>query len=100
QKACKNKFNSEDTKNPARITLCLNNRKPYDIATLTRMTGKDFSGPTPEIRAPTPIRSTELEADAPPTARPSPRVKRKKSRTPSVRDADVEILGDIDDVEK
>ncbi|TBU63801.1 hypothetical protein BD310DRAFT_808288 [Dichomitus squalens] len=100
RKACKNKFKSEDKKNPARITFCLNNRKPYDIATLTRMTGKDFSGPTPEIRAPTPIRSTELEADAPPIAPPSPRVKRKKSRTPSVRDADVEVLGDIDDVEK
>ena len=71
-----------------------------DIATLTRMTGKDFSGPTPDIRAPTPIRSTELEAVAQPTAPPSPKVKRRKSRTPSARDADVEILGNIDDVEK
>lgn len=66
------------------------------------MTGKDFSGPTPEIRAPTPVRSTELQDPAEPTEPvkpPSPRVVRKKSRTPSARNADVEILGSIDDVE-
>lgn len=71
-----------------------------DIATLSRMTGKDFSGPTPEIRAPTPIRSTELEQ---PTETENPitaPVKRKKSRTPSLHDAGVEIVGDIDEVEK
>ncbi|PIL31797.1 transcription factor [Ganoderma sinense ZZ0214-1] len=98
RKACKNKFKSEDKKNPARITFCLTNRKPYDIATLARMTGKDFSGPTPEIRAPTPVRSTELLVDEPTTA--SPRPVRKKSRTPSVRDADVEIVGGIDEFDK
>lgn len=62
------------------------------------MTGKDFSGPTPEIRAPTPVRSTELEQVEEPESPPAPRVKRKKSKTPSVRDADVEIVGDIDEV--
>ena len=64
------------------------------------MTGKDFSGPTPEIRAPTPIRSEELEASTEHTDKEQPRAVRKKSKTPSVRDADVEILGDIDDLEK
>ncbi|EPT01542.1 hypothetical protein FOMPIDRAFT_1085187, partial [Fomitopsis schrenkii] len=54
RKACKNKFKAEDKKNPARINSCLNNCKPFDIQTLARMTGKDFSGPTPVIRAPTP----------------------------------------------
>ncbi|KAF9245713.1 hypothetical protein BU15DRAFT_85415 [Melanogaster broomeanus] len=52
RKACKNKFKAEDKKDPNRINFCLNNRRPYDIQTLSRMTGKDFSGPTPEIRAP------------------------------------------------
>nr|VWO96768.1 SANT domain-containing protein [Ganoderma boninense] len=98
RKACKNKFKSEDKKNPARITFCLANRKPYDIATLARMTGKDFSGPTPEIRAPTPVRSTELPVNGPTTA--SPRSTRKKSRTPSVHDPHVEIVGGIDEFDK
>ncbi|KAJ3537010.1 hypothetical protein NM688_g6753 [Phlebia brevispora] len=59
RKACKNKFKAEDKRNPGRITLCLKNRRPYDIATLSRLTGKDFSGPTPVIRAPTPLRMPE-----------------------------------------
>lgn len=52
RKSCKNKFKAEDKKNPNRITYCLNNRVPYDMKTLSRMTGKDFSGPTPVIIAP------------------------------------------------
>ena len=120
RKACKNKFKTEDKKNPARITYCLNNRKPYgmfyclkvymntklnrlacgtDIATLSRMTGKDFSGPPPEIRAPTPVRSTELPStveEESPSEKPRP--VRKKSRPRSVRDTDVEIIGNIDDM--
>ncbi|KAI0361456.1 hypothetical protein OH77DRAFT_1516421 [Trametes cingulata] len=100
RKACKNKFKAEDKKNPARITHCLNNRRPYDIATLSRMTGKDFSGPTPEIRAPTPLRSTELATDADAPAPSNSPVVRKKSRTPSAHEAGVEIVGDIDDVGK
>lgn len=62
------------------------------------MTGKDFSGPTPEIRAPTPVRSTELQTDE--LTDTSPRLVRKKSRTPSIRDADVEIVGGIDEFDK
>ncbi|KAI6012509.1 hypothetical protein F5J12DRAFT_818397 [Pisolithus orientalis] len=52
RKACKNKFKAEDKRNPNRIDFCLKNRRPYDMQTLSRMTGKDFNGPTPEIRAP------------------------------------------------
>ncbi|RPD82408.1 hypothetical protein L226DRAFT_564984 [Lentinus tigrinus ALCF2SS1-7] len=103
RKACKNKFKSEDRKNPARITYCLNNRTPYDIATLSRMTGKDFSGPTPEIRAPTPVRSAELHGDDPPQSAPSPdspRVVRKKSKTQKLRDAGLEVIGSVDDFDK
>ncbi|KAK2461571.1 hypothetical protein APHAL10511_006034 [Amanita phalloides] len=54
RKSCKNKFKVEDKRNPARINYCLNNRTPVDMQTLSRMTGKNFSGPIPEIRAPTP----------------------------------------------
>lgn len=64
------------------------------------MTGKDFSGPTPEIRAPTPLRSTELETVSEVPAPSSTRTIRKKSRTPSAAEAGVEIVGDIDEVEK
>lgn len=71
-----------------------------DIETLSRMTGKDFSGPTPEIRAPTPLRSTELEPASELPAHSSTRAIRKKSRTPSAAEAGVEIVGDIDEVEK
>ncbi|CAL1694935.1 unnamed protein product [Somion occarium] len=31
RKACKNKFKAEDRKNPARITYCLTNRRPYGM---------------------------------------------------------------------
>ncbi|KAI0669753.1 hypothetical protein C8Q78DRAFT_1037674 [Trametes maxima] len=100
RKACKNKFKAEDKKDPARITYCLNNRRPYDIETLSRMTGKDFSGPTPDIRAPTPLRSTELETPPDVPGSTFSRAVRKKSRTPSFREAGVELVGDIDDVER
>ncbi|KAI0778333.1 hypothetical protein BD413DRAFT_508443 [Trametes elegans] len=100
RKACKNKFKAEDKKDPVRITYCLKNRRPYDIATLSRLTGKDFSGPTPEIRAPTPLRSTELQVNTEPPAPPSPRAGRKKSKTPNIPEAGVEIVGGIDEVEQ
>ena len=64
------------------------------------MTGKDFSGPIPEIMAPTPVRSDELEQNQDPESLPVHRVVQKKSRTPSVHDTGVEIIGDIDEVEK
>ncbi|OCH86043.1 hypothetical protein OBBRIDRAFT_738768 [Obba rivulosa] len=100
RKACKNKFKAEDKKDPARITYCLTHRRPYDIATLSRMTGKDFSGPTPEIRAPTPLRSIELDTNRPEEPSTSPkRVVQKKSKTSGTGD-DVEVLGDLEDIEK
>ncbi|KAH7886149.1 hypothetical protein F5I97DRAFT_1877883 [Phlebopus sp. FC_14] len=67
RKACKNKFKAEDKKNPNRINYCLNNRRPYDISALSRMTGRDFSGPTPEIRPPTVL--TLVESDTSGVAR-------------------------------
>ncbi|KAJ3489588.1 hypothetical protein NLI96_g2001 [Meripilus lineatus] len=115
RKACKNKFKAEDRKNPARITHCLNNRRPYgtiintslslvvsdllynpDIQTLSRMTGKDFSGPTPVIRTPTPQALPE-EPPEPEPVKPAPT--RKKRRTPAAEDG-LEIVGNLSDIEK
>ncbi|TFY57252.1 hypothetical protein EVJ58_g7139 [Rhodofomes roseus] len=99
RKACKNKFKAEDKKNPARINFCLNHRKPFDIQTLSRMTGKDFSGPTPEIRAPTVLQSTELDTHVQPEAVSAPKAIRKKRKTPGPKDGE-EILGSIEDMDK
>ncbi|KAH8099274.1 hypothetical protein BXZ70DRAFT_289500 [Cristinia sonorae] len=100
RKACKNKFKAEDKRDPARITYCLTHKRPYDIDTLSRMTGKDFSGPTPVIRTPTPI-STVEDAQPPSVTdnttinAPKPTLKKKKPRDT----ADVEVLGNVSDLE-
>ena len=63
------------------------------------MTGKDFSGPVPIIKAPTPLRMVEDEL--PVQQREETPAVRKESRTPglqSVNDAE-EVLGDVDDYE-
>ncbi len=123
RKSCKNKFKAEDKKNTGRVTECLKNRTPYgkhfhrdfvkprlltfclykDIQTLSRLTGKDFSGPTPEIRIPeiprmgSPDEETRSVA---PTERgtpgPSAKPSRKRSRTPRVAEDGVEVVGDVD----
>jgi len=72
---------------------------PADIKTLARMTGKDFSGPVPIIKAPTPLRM--VEDDLPVQQKEGARAVRKKSRTPGLQptnDAE-EVLGDVDDYE-
>jgi len=71
---------------------------PADIQTLARMTGKDFSGPVPIIKAPTPLRMVEDNVPVQPKeAAPV----RKKSRTPGLQPANgaEEVLGDVDDYE-
>ncbi|KAI0003654.1 hypothetical protein BJV74DRAFT_810817 [Russula compacta] len=78
RKACKAKFKTEDKKNSQRINHCLKNRVPYDMQTLSRMTGKDFSGPVPVIRPKSP---PNLEPTDPETERVLSTV-RKQSRTP------------------
>ena len=63
------------------------------------MTGKDFSGPVPIIKAPTPPRMVEDEL--PVQQREETPAVRKKSHTlglQSVNDAE-EVLGDVDDYE-
>lgn len=66
------------------------------MQTLSRMTGKDFSGPTPEIRAPTPLR---LPQDSGRGEAQDDAVKvRKHSATPALGEADEEVLGEIDDI--
>ncbi|KAI0275043.1 hypothetical protein BC834DRAFT_839996 [Gloeopeniophorella convolvens] len=79
RKACKAKFKTEDKKDPQRINFCLANRVPYDMQTLSRMTGKDFSGPVPVIRAKTP---PNMEPTNPEAEGASSAPVRKQSRTP------------------
>ncbi|KAG1783492.1 hypothetical protein EV702DRAFT_1264299 [Suillus placidus] len=96
RKSCKNKFKAEDKKNSARINYCLNNRQPYansftlwpDMQTLSRMTGKDFSGPTPEIRPPPVLTLAEPEGD-------EGAISKKPDQTPALEDDGEEVLGDI-----
>lgn len=72
---------------------------PADIQTLARMTGKDFSGPVPIIKAPTPLRM--VEDDLPVQQKEETPGVRKRSRTPGLQPADdaEEVLGDVDDYE-
>ena len=72
---------------------------PADIQTLARMTGKDFSGPVPIIKAPTPLRM--VEDDLPVQQKEGAPTVRKKSRTPGLQPGGnaEEVLGDVDDYE-
>lgn len=68
--------------------------------TLSRMTGKDFSGPVPEIAVPPPVIMPTLtqneETDK--TSRPTTPglVSKRKSRKAALADG-VEIMGSVDD---
>lgn len=68
------------------------------MQTLSRMTGKDFSGPTPEIRAPTPLTLAE-KADAPNPEASTTDI-RKKSRTPHLNSGGEEIVGAVADFDE
>jgi transcription factor TFIIIB component B'' len=63
------------------------------------MTGKDFSGPVPVIKAPTPLRMEE--DDLPVKQKEETPAVRKKSRTPVTQPTNgaEEVLGDVDDYE-
>jgi len=80
-----------------------------DIPTLSRMTGKDFSGPVPEIRAPqrpqpaaaAGIEHVENVQDITLNLSERPRQTKKKNRSQSqgVSDGDVIVIGDADDLQ-
>lgn len=114
RKSCKNKFKVEDKRNPARINHCLNNGtapgkrfmlrryKDFssdtipDIAYLSLMTGKDFSGPTPEIRAPSrpTIPPPVAEEQAEPThSEPAPAPKARRTKRSGTEEG-LMIVGD------
>ncbi|KAF8078856.1 hypothetical protein FPV67DRAFT_82271 [Lyophyllum atratum] len=96
RKSCKNKFKAEDKKNPARINHCLNNNIPVDMVTLSRMTGKDFSGPVPEIRVPTPQPIVDsVEAINEQEIATADHVRKKKPKKSSPDDG-VLVVGDAD----
>ena len=80
-----------------------------DMKTLARMTGKDFSGPTPEIAVPTPAppppqqnldqqQNVNSTTDRGRKDKPgnSSNTKRSRSRTAAIVEAGVEVLGDVD----
>lgn len=73
---------------------------PADIQTLARMTGKDFSGPVPVIKAPTFLKMVEDEPP-PQQGKDETPTLRKKSHTPGMQPAGEveEVLGDVDDFE-
>ncbi|KAG5644622.1 hypothetical protein DXG03_008100 [Asterophora parasitica] len=97
RKSCKNKFKAEDKKNPARINHCLNNNIPVDMETLSRMTGKDFSGPVPEIRIPTPQPMDERAAAEDAPSKPDLATQRKKIKKKAPDDGEgVMIVGNTD----
>ena len=73
------------------------------MKTLSRMTGKDFSGPVPEIRTPAlppPVQTpatSEPESSAHPEAGPSKSSKkRSRSRSQAVSERDVVVIGSAD----
>ncbi|KAJ3813783.1 hypothetical protein F5876DRAFT_62867 [Lentinula aff. lateritia] len=112
RKSCKNKFKAEDKKNSARINHCLNNSIPVDIETLSRMTGRDFSGPTPEITLPKPVEhvapavTAQGEADSSEGTSIQDRHrdllsssksrKRSRSRTAGPPEEGLMVIGDLD----
>jgi transcription factor TFIIIB component B'' len=58
------------------------------MQTLSQMTGKDFSGPTPEIRPPPVLTLAEPEGD-------EGAISKKQSQTPALEADGEEVLGDI-----
>ncbi len=62
------------------------------MQTLARMTGKDFSGPTPEIRARTPLRMPDQSGKLSPDIETLD----KLSGSAALDKSDEEILGEID----
>ncbi|KAJ7492417.1 hypothetical protein FB451DRAFT_1218231 [Mycena latifolia] len=93
--ACKNKFKAEDKKDSARITRCLESRTPIDMKTLGRLTGRDFSGPVPVIRVPTPPPVPESAPQA--EQEPETPLVRKRSRSRTLPSTEgVQIIGDAD----
>lgn len=66
------------------------------MVTLSRMTGKDFSGPVPEIRVPTPQPMIEPPYIDPHDNHPAPEVNQRKSRKKKVTDDGVIIVGQAD----
>ncbi|KAG8690792.1 Transcription factor TFIIIB component B [Ceratobasidium sp. 395] len=98
---CKNKTKAEDRKgNEKRITLAIKTRIPLDLEEFGRITGRDFSGPPPEIRAPTAPPQTERQEERQEpvmvgarvkTTNSAPTTPRKKDKVP-LRDGEEEIM--------
>ncbi|GAB1527582.1 hypothetical protein RhiTH_010758 [Rhizoctonia solani] len=81
---CKNKTKSEDRRgNEKRITLAIKTRIPLDLEEFGRITGRDFSGPPPEIRAPVvPPRAENEEQEPVPSSGKAKAASATPSTTP------------------
>jgi transcription factor TFIIIB component B'' len=70
------------------------------MKTLSRMTGKDFSGPVPEIRAPPPMPmvppSEELPTETNNILSTSHTIKRRRSKSQGITESGVVIIGDVE----
>jgi transcription factor TFIIIB component B'' len=120
RRACKNKFKAEDKRNPERINYTLKNAipvgKPFnstflhfefthraDIHTLSQRSGRDFSGPTPQISVPAPLLSVdETHAGSSTSAtrevlNHQPKSRRKNRSRATAQEEGLQVVGGIDD---
>jgi transcription factor TFIIIB component B'' len=84
----------------AKAIRCFADHKTIDMETLSRLTGKDFSGPTPQISAPPPPdigNEPQIQESQDVPGKEAKKV-RKRSKTPAPTE-DVEVVGDIDNFE-
>jgi len=67
-----------------------------DMVTLSRMTGKNFSGPVPEIRVPMPQTASEDDSTIQRPDHPTPNIVPEKSRRKKARHDDAIIVGELE----
>lgn len=68
-----------------------------DMKTLSRMTGKDFTGPVPEIRAPTPLPPIPPAEDDPvEDTQTQPAIKKRSRSKSHGLDSGVVVIGDAE----
>ena len=67
-----------------------------DMVTLSRMTGKDFSGPVPEILLPIPQAAPEGDPTIQRLDHPAPNIVPEKSRRKKALNDDAVIVGELE----
>ncbi|KAF8463395.1 hypothetical protein JB92DRAFT_3066625 [Gautieria morchelliformis] len=90
---CKNKFKAEDKKHPGLIDDALKNGVAVDLGALSRITGKDFSGPTPVIEA---KKARNLGEDQSPATLPSANVPNGRESPSSRVDGGISVEENVE----